>query len=66
MYNQQNLEITQNRKFYEAMYDQGLHLVRMEKEMNWNIVYILVTTSYQSLVRRPSVVPLIIVKILLI
>ncbi|PEK96312.1 hypothetical protein CN600_05215 [Bacillus mycoides] len=65
-YNQQNFEITQNRKFYEAMYDQDHHLVRIEKEMNWNIVYKLIKPFYQSPVGRPSVVPLIIVKILLI
>ncbi|WP_242161705.1 IS1182 family transposase [Bacillus cereus group sp. BfR-BA-01522] len=65
-YNQKNLEITQNRKFYEAMYDQNHHLVRIEKEMNWNIVYTLVKPFYQSPVGRPSVDPLIIVKILLI
>ncbi|MGI2721686.1 transposase, partial [Bacillus cytotoxicus] len=65
-YNQKNLEITQNRKFYEAMYDQDHHLVRIEKEMNWNIVYTLVKPFYQSPVGRPSVDPLIIVKILLI
>ncbi|MDH2882640.1 transposase, partial [Bacillus cytotoxicus] len=65
-YNQKNLEITQNRKFYEAMYDQDHHLVRIEKEISWNIVYKLVKPFYQSPVGRPSVDPLIIVKILLI
>lgn len=65
-YYQQNLDITKNREFYEEMYDKAHDLVKIEQNVNWNIVYKLVEPYYQSSVGRPSVDPLIIIKILLI
>ena len=65
-YYQQNIDITKNREFYEAMYDKKHHLAKIEKEMNWNIVYELFEPFYRSSIGRPTIDPLILIKILLI
>lgn len=63
---EQNLTMTENRKQYEEMYDATHVLVRIEKEMDWTIVYEYLEPFYPSKVGLPTIDPLILVKILLI
>ncbi|WP_088037607.1 IS1182 family transposase [Gottfriedia acidiceleris] len=65
-YYQENLDIAKNRKLYENMIDVEHHIVKIDKEINWNYLYQLIEPYYRSTVGRPSIDPLILVKILLI
>jgi len=65
-YYQKNLGIAKNRKMYENMIDIEHHIVIIDKEINWNYLYQLIEPYYRSTVGRPSIDPLILVKILLI
>jgi transposase len=65
-YYQENLDITKNRKFYDNMIDVEHHIVKIDNEINWNYLYKLIEPYYRSTVGRPSIDPLILVKILLI
>ncbi|MFB7142753.1 transposase [Gottfriedia sp. NPDC056225] len=65
-YYKENLDIAKNRKLYENMIDMEHHIVKIDKEINWNYLYKLIEPYYRSTVGRPSIDPLILVKILLI
>jgi transposase len=65
-YYQSNLEIQQNRQAYESMYDPNHILVQIDKLMDWNHVYQLLEPFYPSTIGRPTIDPLIFVKILMI
>ncbi len=38
-YVEENLTMTENRKHYEMMYDRAHTLVKIEKMMDWSLVY---------------------------
>nr|WP_232509598.1 transposase [Parageobacillus thermoglucosidasius] len=65
-YYQSNLEIQQNRQAYESMYDPNHILVQIDKLMDWNRVYQLLEPFYPITIGRPTIDPLIFVKILMI
>ncbi|MBB3869775.1 transposase [Parageobacillus toebii NBRC 107807] len=65
-YYQSNLEIQQNRRAYESMYGPNHILVQIDKLMDWNHVYQLLEPFYPSTIGRPTIDPLIFVKILMI
>jgi transposase len=65
-YVEQNLTMTKNRKHYEMMYDRTHTLVKLEKVMDWGLVYRYIKPFYSSHIGRPTIDPRILVKILLI
>lgn len=65
-YVEENLTMTENRKHYESMYDPAHILVKIEKVMDWSLVYRYIKPFYSAEIGRPTIDPLIFVKILLI
>lgn len=61
-----NLEIQENRRAYESMVDSNHVLVQIDRFMDWNHVYRLLQPFYSMNTGRPSIDPLILVKILMI
>jgi transposase len=59
-------QVEQNRKFYLKMYDPSHQLVQIDQTMNWNHLYEKVKVYYPKQFGRPSVDPIVIIKILMI
>jgi transposase len=59
-------QVEQNRKFYLNMYDSSHQLVQIDQTMNWYHLYENLKVYYPKLFGRPSVDPIVIVKILMI
>ncbi|WP_027408435.1 IS1182 family transposase [Anoxybacteroides tepidamans] len=59
-------ELKKNRQAYENMYDKNHLVVQIDKTMNWNYVYSLLKPLYSEDKGRPSLDPLMLVKILII
>lgn len=59
-------DINKNRAFYEMMYDSTHHLVGIDKTMDWEFLTKKLESYYHHTIGRPTVDPIILVKILLI
>lgn len=59
-------ELKKNRKAYEKIYDKRHLLVQIDKVMDWDYVYSLLKPFYSEDKGRPSLDPLMLVKILII
>jgi transposase len=59
-------EVEQNRKFYRHMYDSSHQLVRIDRVVNWYDIYEKLKKYYPEQTGRPSVDPILLVKILMI
>ncbi|GIW50382.1 MAG: transposase [Anoxybacillus sp.] len=59
-------ELKEKRKEYEKLYDKRHLLVQMDKTMDWSYVYSLLQPFYSKDKGRPSLDPLMLVKILII
>lgn len=56
-YAEQNLKMTENRKHYGAMYDSSHILVKMDRTMDWMLVYQYIKPLYPSQIGRPTIPP---------
>ena len=59
-------QVEQNRMFYPNMYDSSHQLVQIDQAMNWYHLYEKLKSYYPKLFGRPSVDPIVLVKILMI
>ncbi|WP_041637618.1 IS1182 family transposase [Anoxybacillus flavithermus] len=60
------LDLQKKRQAYKTMYDRNHLLVKIDKVMDWNYVYSLLKPFYSENTGRPSIDPLVFVKILII
>jgi transposase len=59
-------QVEQNRKFYLHMYDTSHHLVKIDQVMNWYDLYEKLKIYFPQRIGRPTVDPIVLVKILMI
>jgi transposase len=59
-------QVEQNRAFYIKMYDPSHTLVHLDQVVNWHHIYELLRVYYPHRIGRPTVDPIVLVKILMI
>ena len=59
-------EVEQNRTFYLQMYDPSHQLVQIDQTVDWHQLYDQLKVYYPKQIGRPSIDPIILVKILMI